>query len=218
MARSLDTSQQALLDSGSAVRRIFLTVDITDVDGNNPETVGFWDGPETVNLGTQWPDFESLQANPSLTSIQQVSDLSIPNATMTVTGVPDTPVADLVASNSRWHQRPATIWIGLYDPANMKVVGDLLPFFVGYWDKATFVDGPVGEESSLEISLESAARELTRSNPDVRSDLTQRERDSSDEGMQFIGKDAKMEWGIEQKKRKNKNKRNNNKRNNHRDK
>lgn len=201
---SLGSGQKSLLATGVLVRRLFLTLEITDDDGENPETIGFWDGLEDRDLGTAWPLFRAFGGQPELSSLQQVLDGSIPGATLTVSGVPETPLADLIVDESvRWAQRPATIWLGLYNASTKALVGSLIPLFRGYFDKATFIDGRVGEESKLQIALESAAREMTRTNPTVRSDLDQRARFSGDEGMEFVGRDYALEWGIEQKKRRN---------------
>lgn len=208
---TLTSQQQTLLASAALVRRLFLTIDTTNSSGGAPQTIGFWDGKEDITLSSQL--YQSLGGQPEKSATQQVLDGSIPGSMLTVSGVPGTPLFDMIVDESRrWHQRPATVWLGLYDPLTMAIVGPLIALERGYFDKATVIDGVVGEESTLQIAIESAAREMTRTNPAVRSRLDQLDRFAGDEGFEFVGRDVKVEWGVEQKKHKQKGKRGNDKR------
>jgi hypothetical protein len=195
---TLTGGQIALLTAGALVRRLFLTIDTTDASGGGAATVRFWDGLGSIVVSGD--TFSPLGGMPEMSKVSQVLDGSIPGVMFTVSGVPGTPLADLVNDESRrWHQRPCVIWLGLFDPATAALEGGLIALQRGFLDKATFLEDEVGGASSLQIAIESSAREMTRSNPAVRSHLDQLDRFPNDFGFEFVGRDFPLEWGVLQK-------------------
>jgi hypothetical protein len=93
------------------------------------------------------------------------------------------PINDAVENAVRGYDvkfAPIQIYRVLLDVATRLVVGAGYPRFVGFVDGAPIIRGALGNDSSIVLNLVSQIRELTKSNPDVRSAESQQLRNASD--------------------------------------
>ncbi len=74
------------------------------------------------------------------------------------------------------------------------------PRFIGFVDGVDIVTPAEGEEGSITLSCVSHTQEMTRSNPDTRSDASQRLRSATDDFFAdtTVAGEWEIFWGMEQ--------------------
>lgn len=187
--RSFSTAILDALAAGQLVLRALVQLQLLE------ETYGFWndignitvDGIEYIGTGT----LASISVLPSTTA------LSIPNFTLTLSGLDPTVLATFF--DYTWHQRPVLIYLAVLDPQTMNFVDDPVLISSGRMDKAE-LKGADGDQATLEISCEDISRRLTWVNPAVRSNGDQLRRSATDTFLQYVATTAQQQlfWGQKQ--------------------
>lgn len=164
---------------------------------------GFWNDLDTVTVSVIDPatgvtvnrDFTGDGSIIAIDRIPLTSDLTVRTITVTLSPLHKT-VEQMVRGNDV-RNAPVIVYRLLFDPATHSPVGAAIPHFVGFVNKAPIGTPKVGEEASIELSVVSVIRELTKTNPAKKSDETQRRR-SGDRMYRYLGTaDVPIFWGRE---------------------
>jgi hypothetical protein len=167
--------------------RDFIWFVVKDRTSGAAVTDGYWSDigiitadiidPDTGGTVTRtWAGAGSLI---SISDIPLVSSLTVQNITVTLSQVADR-VNNLIRGYE-CKQGRVEIYRGLFDPNNRIMVAPAVPRFVGTIDEAPITTPAEGENGDVSLSCTSNTVELTRSNPDTRSDSSQRLRSASDD-------------------------------------
>ena len=184
--RSLSAANLTALQNRILMPRDFIWFVVRDRTTGAPVTDGYWSDvgditaqyidPDTGGTGSRtWAGAGSLI---QISDIPLVSSLTVQNITVTLSQV-----ADRVNSLVRGYdckQGRVEIYRGLFDPVNRAMVAPAVPRFVGTIDEAPITTPAEGEDGDVSLSCTSNTVELTRSNPDTRSDASQRLRNPAD--------------------------------------
>lgn len=185
--RSISSEVQSALAARSLVARDFLWIVARDRSTGSPVTDGMWSdaGPITcqvINPNTGSAVTRSFIGAGTLVQISNiplVSNLTVQTCTITLSQVVDR-VNDLVRTYD-CKQARVEIFRGLFDPDSRKLVAPAPPRFVGFVDEIEIKTPSENEEGGVILSCKSHTQEMTRSNPDTRSDASQRIRSASDD-------------------------------------
>jgi hypothetical protein len=152
-----------------------------------PVTEGFWSDVGAVSaqvvdaetgLVTSY-DFTGVGSLIAVDPIRMVSNLTVQEIEVQFSQLDDRINELLRLYDVR--QAKVEIYRAEYDPATMVMVEPAAPRFVGYVDGAPVETPAEGGEGSVSIKCVSSAQELTRSNPDMRSDESQQARAPGDD-------------------------------------
>jgi hypothetical protein len=94
-------------------------------------------------------------------------------------------------------QAPIQVYLGIFDPSTHRLVAPAFPLFVGPVDSMEIETPEEGGFGSVTLHCVSQIREMTRSNPDVRSGASQQARSGGDafyDDTQNVG-DWQIFWG-----------------------
>lgn len=178
---SLTSEQFAALQARTVVRRFFVWVEAETFEGA-PAPIGYWDDVGVVEVQGR-----TYYGSGSLISIGDLSgDVSgsVLALALRVSGISDE--VALGIRGYRIDQVPITVRLGLFDPSTRALVGGLIPHFAGRIDKCQITTAP-GSDAVIEITAESASRDLTRASTEVRSAASQQRRKSGDDFYLYAG-------------------------------
>lgn len=186
MARSLASEVTDALAARALVARDFLWFVARDRDTGDPITDGVWSDVGSVTADVVNPDTgitDSRLFYGSGTLIQcddvpLVSNLTVQNLTIRMSQVDDK-VATLVRTYDLKQAR-VELYRGLFDPVSRSLVSPAFSRFVGFVDKIEIKTPSENEDGSVTLTCASHTQEMTRSNPDTRSDASQRLRSATD--------------------------------------
>jgi hypothetical protein len=203
MSRTVSSEVAAALAAGRLVARDFLWFVVRDRDTGDPVTDGMWSDVGSITCQVISPDTGSPVARTfngagmlvSISDIPLVSNLQVQAVTITLSQVVDH-VNDLVRGYD-CKQGRVEIFRGLFDPDTRSLVAPAEPRFVGFIDEAPITTPKEGEEGSVSLRCKSHTQEMTRSNPDTRSDASQRRRSATDNFYQDVAVVGEWElfWG-----------------------
>lgn len=205
MTRSISSDNYTALSSRRLVARDFIWFVVRDFDTGNPVTDGYWSGVGTISADvidpeTGSPVTRSFVGAPGLISISDipvVSNLTVQTITVTLSQVANR-VNDLVRGFD-CKQGKVQVFRGLFDVATRSMVAPAFPRFAGTIDEAPITTPKENDAGDVVLTCTGNTQELTRTNPDTRSDASQRLRDADDafylhtatvsEWQQYWGKD-----------------------------
>lgn len=200
--RTLDANIVAALAAGRLVRRNMIWVTAKERDTGNPHSRGFWGDVETVDIpvvdgltgATATRTFEAAGGLIEIGAVPLTSDLSIRSVDVVVSPLND--AADQYVRGYDLRMAPIQIYRAIFDPDTHELVADADARFVGFVETAPVETPEEGGEARVTLNCVSHAVELTRSNPDVRSDESQKRR-SGDRIFQYVGTMAQrtIYWG-----------------------
>lgn len=203
MARSISSANQAALENRALVARDFLWVEVRNRDTGATVTDGMWSDYGTIDAAVMNPDtglsetrtFTGAGGLIQISDIPLVNNLTVQNVTITLNQILEH-VNDLLRGYDPKQGR-VEIYRGLFDPATRKMVAAAECRFVGFIDEIEITTPKEGDEGGVTITCTSHTQELTRSNPDTRSDASQRLRSATDNFFQdaaIVG-DWNFFWG-----------------------
>lgn len=186
MTRSISSENYTALQQRELVARDFIWFVVRDRDDGSPVTDGYWSGtgqitadvvdPETG--GTSSRTFFGAYGLIQISDVPLVSTLTVQNVTVTLSQVSDR-INDLVRTYD-CKQGQVQIFRGLFDPVSREMVGPATPRFAGFIDEAPIRTPKEGEAGDVTLTCTSHTQEMTRSNTDTRSDVSQRLRSATD--------------------------------------
>lgn len=204
--RSLPTAITNALSARQLVARDFLWIIARDQTNGQPQAVGFWSDVGNLTADVVHPDTGLADARNfygsgtliSITEIPLVSTLEAQNVTITMSQIDD-----VVAQAVRLYdckQARVEVYRGLFSPETRKMVAPAELRFLGFVDTINVKTPAENDVGSVTLTCASHMQEITRSNPDTRSDASQRLRNASDNFYQDVAVvgDWELFWGQTQ--------------------
>jgi hypothetical protein len=203
MARSISAANQAALEKRALVARDFLWLVVRDRSNGATVFDGMWSDIGTVTADVVNPDTGLVETRTwvgagmlvQISDIPLVSNLTIQTVTVQLSQVSDH-VNDLIRGYDPKQGR-VEIFRGLFDPNTRQMVAPAECRFVGFIDQVDITTPAENEAGGVSLSCVSHTQEMTRSNPDTRSDASQRLRSATDNFFQDVAVVADWEhfWG-----------------------
>jgi hypothetical protein len=204
MARAISTANQAALEKRALVARDFLWLQVRDRVTGAAVTDGMWSDFGTVTANVVNPDTGAEESRTwagagslvKISDIPLVSNLTVQTVTVQLSQVSDH-VNDLIRGYDPKQGR-IEIYRGLFDPASRAMTAAAECRFVGFVDEVEVKTPREGEEGAVVLTCTSHTQEMTRSNPDTRSDASQRLRSATDDFFADVAVTADWEhfWGA----------------------
>lgn len=186
MTRSVSAENQTALAARLLVARDFVWFVVRDRTTGDPVTDGYWSDLGTVTASIVDPDTGGTISRTwvgasgliSISDIPLVTGLTVQNITITLSQA-SARVNDLLRTYD-CKQGRVEVYRGLFDPVSRVMVAPALSRFVGTIDEAPITTPKEGDSGAVTLTCTSHTQEMTRSNPDTRSDASQRLRGATD--------------------------------------
>lgn len=205
MTRYISPENLAALQARQLVARDFLWLVVRDRATGAQVTEGLWSDvgnvtADVINPDTGLVDTRNWYGSGTLVAIDDipmVSNLSVQNVNIRLSQIDDR-IADLVRLYDAKQGR-VEIYRGLFDPNSRQMVAPAECRFVGFVDQISIVTPSENEEGGVTLTCASHTQEMTRGNPDTRSDATQKLRSPTDNFFQDASTTGDWEvfWGSE---------------------
>lgn len=205
MTRYISPENHAALQQRQLVARDFLWLVVRDRATGAMVTDGLWSDVGNVSAAVINPDTGLSELRDwygsgtlvAIGDIPVVSNLSVQNVSIRLSQIDDR-IADLVRLYDAKQGR-VEIYRGLFDPDSRQMVAPAECRFVGFIDKIEVTTPSENEEGSVTLVCASHTQEMTRGNPDTRSDATQKLRHPTDNFFQDASTAGEWEvfWGSE---------------------
>lgn len=193
----------AALQSGRLVARDFLNVWPKDRSTGGEVEKGYWSGlgnvaapvinPLTGNSTTR--TYRGVGTLISISDIPLVSNITVQRVQVRLSHID----VDVEAALRTYDLRQARVQIfrGWFDPDTRALIDSAVPRFVGFVDGAPYETPAENEEGSFTLECVSHTQEMLRSNPELRSDESQKRRHSTDNFYQDVATVGERElfWG-----------------------
>lgn len=203
MTKSLSAENNAALQQRLLQPRDFVWVIARDRTDGSPVPTGLWSdiGPITASVidpdtgGSQSRSFLGAGGLIQISDIPLLTGLTAQTCTLTW--------SQLIAETNDYirtydlKQAQIQIFRGLFNPGTRQMVAPAFPRFVGFVDKISVLTPTENNEGSVTVTCNSHTQEMTRYNPDTRSDASQRLRNAADNFFQdttVVG-DWQLFWG-----------------------
>ncbi|MBN8959326.1 MAG: hypothetical protein J0H17_22670 [Rhizobiales bacterium] len=174
---ALSTEQRAALAGRAVMRRIFIWCDARDPVTGDPAPAGFWNDAHPVTLGSR--TYHASGSIITVSSLGAKGDMTIPGLQVTLSGI-DSAANNLVRGESVG-QAPIEVHLGIFDVATKTIIGDLVPFFIGFVDDVDIQTPEAGGNSTITLTCESTSRALTKKGTATRSPGFSHARDAADD-------------------------------------
>jgi hypothetical protein len=185
--RDISAANYEALANRILLPRDFIWFVVRDRTTGGPVTDGYWSDVGQITAAVIDPDTGGASSRTffgagsliSISDIPLVSNLTVQNITVTLSQVADR-VNQLVRTYD-CKQGRVEIYRGLFDPNTRAMVAPAEPRFVGTIDEAPIDTPAENENGDVRLTCTSNTAELTRSNPDTRSDASQKRRNPADD-------------------------------------
>lgn len=203
--RSISASNQTALAARVLVARDFLWIVARNRSTGAPETVGFWSEVGNVSAEVRSPDSGQVEARSFYGSGTLIAISDIPlvaNITVQTVTIDLSQIDELVEQAVRLYdlrQARVEVYRGMFNPDTRQMVAPAECRFAGFVDGAPIETPEEGGVGSVRLECRSHTQEMVRSNPDTRSDASQRLRQASDNFYQDTATVSEWElwWGSE---------------------
>lgn len=187
MARTLGTDFQAQLDSSQL--QPFHAVSF----GFSPDKLNLWTGYNELFI-----DSETYVGSGNLLEIANIEESGEVRATgtkITLSGIPSSILAEVLTETAEGVE--VDIYFGVLDTIDNRtqIVDTPYKLFSGYIDTMSIIE--TGNESSIQVSVESKLISLERAKDRRYTDRDQKELFSGDKGLEFVDdlQDKEIIWG-----------------------
>ncbi len=187
MTRALDSGSYTALQQRRLVARDFIWFVVHNRTTGAAVVDGYWSGTGSMTADIIDPDTGNTLTRTwaGAYALIQISDIALVSSlTVQTISVVLSQVSDRVNNLVRTYeckQGRVEIYRGLFDPETRLLVAPATPRFVGTIDEAPVTTPAEGGEGNVTLTCTSNTQELTRSNPDTRSDASQRLRSGTDD-------------------------------------
>ena len=184
--RSITAENQAALEARSLVARDFVWFIVKDRETGAPVTDGYWSDVGDISAQVIDPNSGGVVTRPfhgalgliQISDIPLVSNITVQTVQVRLSQVSDR-VRDLI-HGYECKQGQVQIWRGLFSPETRLMVSPAPPRFVGFIDNIEVNTPAENEDGGVMLTCVSHTQEMTRYNPDTRSDASQRLRNPID--------------------------------------
>jgi hypothetical protein len=198
--RDTDAAIVEALGKPRTVTRDFLWVTPKNRDTGELASFGLWSGwgdiaAPVTDAYTQSTVIRTFSGEGGLVSIgtlTMVADLTVRELAVTLSQID--PTVETIVREYEARSAPAQVWRGVFDPDTRLLVAPAANRFVGFVDTAEVTTPAEGDSGAIVLNCVSQLREMTRSNPDTRSDESQRKRSTTDSFFQYA--DVAGGWPI----------------------
>lgn len=192
MTRSVDPAIQAALALKNCQSRDFVWFIVRNRDTGAPVTDGYWSDIGTITASVIDPLTGNVSSRTwngaaqliEISDIHLTTNLSVQNVTIKLSQVSNR-INNLIRTYD-CKQGAVQIFRGLYDLTTQMLVAPAEARFVGTIDTAPVNTPQEGEAGDVTLTCTSNTQELTRINPDTRSDASQRIRSATDNFYQDV--------------------------------
>lgn len=205
MTRYISPENHAALQARRLVARDFLWLVVRNRETGAAVTDGLWSGvgdvsAQVINPDTGLADTRDWYGSGMLVAIDDiplVANLTVQNVTIRLSQIDDH-INDLVRLYDAKQGR-VEIYRGLFDPESRMMVAPAECRFVGFIDKIAIETPAENDDGAVVLTCVSHTQEMMRSNPDTRSDASQRLRHPTDNFFQDANTAGEWEvwWGSE---------------------
>lgn len=201
--RTLDPAVLSALQSGRVSARDFLWIVARDRTTGAAVPDGMWSDYHAVNADVIDPDTGNVvtRAWTGVGTLVQIADVPlVSNITVQRVTITLSQVSDHVATLVRLYdckQAVVQLFRGIFDPQTNSLIGAAVPRFVGFVDDIEIVTPTENTDGSVTMNCVSHTQEMTRSNPDTRSSVSQVLRSGTDNFFQDVATIGQVEffWG-----------------------
>jgi hypothetical protein len=204
--RILPAAIMAALADRRLVARDFLWIVARSRANGAAESVGFWSDVGAISAPVIDPEtglsvtrtFHGSGTLISIDPIPMVSTLEVQTVTVRMSQIDN--LVQQAVRDYDCKQAKVEIHRGLFSPDSRLLVASAEPRFVGFVDTIEITTPSENEEGGVVLNCASHTQEIMRSNPDTRSDASQRVRDASDsfyKDTATVG-DWELFWGSKQ--------------------
>lgn len=204
--RNISSGNLALLQKRRLMARDFLWLTARSFSTGAPFSYGFWSDVADIAAPITSPDtgltivrnFEGSGTLITISDVPQVANITVQNVTISMSQLDDG-VANIVRGYDLKQGR-VEIYRGLFDPDTRQLVEPAFARWMGFVDKVTIKTPKENDAGSIEIECASHTQEMTRGNPDRRSNDSQKRRGANDnffENVTSVG-DTEFFWGAKQ--------------------
>jgi hypothetical protein len=204
--RTLPAAILTALADRRLVARDFLWIVARNRSTGEPEAVGFWSDVGTVDAPVIDPDtgldvvrtFHGSGTLISTDPIPLVSTMEVQNVNVRMSQIDN--LVQQAVRDYDCKQAPVQVFRGLFSPESRTLVAPAEPRFVGFVDRIEITTPSENEDGGVLLACASHTQEILRSNPDTRSDASQRQRSSTDNFYQDTATVGEWElfWGRKQ--------------------
>lgn len=204
--RQISAANQIALQQRQLVARDFLRLIVRRRDTGTLVAENLWSDvgnviAEVINPDTGLPEAHDWYGSSTLVQIDDiplVSNLSVQNVNIRLNQIDDR-INDLIRLYDAKQGR-VEVYRGLFDPSDRLMVAPAECRFVGFIDQIDVTTPSENEEGGVVLTCASHTQEMTRSNPDTRSDNSQRLRFATDDFYVDTSTAGEWElfWGAEQ--------------------
>jgi hypothetical protein len=203
--RNISAANLAALQARTLVARDFLWLVVRSRATGAPVTEGLWSDVGNVTASIIHPD-TGLEVTRdwygsgkliAIDDIPLVSNLTVQNVNIRLSQIDDR-IERLVREYDAKQGR-VEIYRGLFNPDTRQMVAPAECRFVGFVDTIEITTPSENEEGSVTLVCASHTQEMTRANPDTRSDATQKLRSPTDNFFEDAATAESWEifWGSE---------------------
>lgn len=206
--RNISSANLALLQAGKFVARDFLWIKAREFVTGVPFSYGFWSDVGDVQAQVLNPDtglantrnFEGSGSLIQISDIPETASIAVRNVTITMSQL-DEAVANIVRGYDL-KQAGIEIYRGMFNTDTRQMQGDAPAFcrFVGFVDTVDITTPKENEVGAITLTCASHTQEMTRGNPDTRSNDSQKKRSATDNFFQDVTTVGETEffWGAKQ--------------------
>jgi hypothetical protein len=187
MTRAISSENYAALQANRLIKRDFVWFTVKTRDTGESVTDGYWsdvgsiiaDVVDPESGGTATRTYAGAAGLISISDIPLVSTLAVQQITIQLAQVSGR-VNDLLRTYN-CKQGRVEIHCGLFDPVSRELVAPAFPRFVGFIDEAPVTTPKENDNGNVTLTCTSHTQEMNRSNPDTRSDASQKLRSPTDD-------------------------------------
>lgn len=198
--RNISAANLAALQARELVARDFLWMEARNRQTGAPETEGLWSDVGNISAPIVHPDsglpitrvWYGAGSLVAIDDIPLVANLSVQGINIRMSQVHEE--VERIVRDYDCQQARVEIYRGLFDPVSRLLMAPAECRFIGFVDKIEIKTPTENEDGAVTMSCVSHTQEFTRSNPDTRSDASQRLRSATDAF--YKDADTVTEWEI----------------------
>ncbi|MBZ9653552.1 hypothetical protein [Phyllobacterium lublinensis] len=204
--RNISAGNLALIQARRIVARDFLWLKARAIGTGVPFNYGFWSGVGDVQVQVVNPDtglantrnFEGSGSLIQISDIPLVANITVQQVSISMSQLD--PGVENIVRGYDLKQAGVEIYRGLFDVASRELLVPALCRFVGFVDSVTINTPEENGDGGIELACVSHTQEMTRANPDTRSNDSQKRRSATDNFFQDVTTVGETEffWGAKQ--------------------